>query len=889
MIEKLQNSLNESSSDFLNLEAGKRTTSELICEFTIAEEAGFDRVNELIRFGLPVPVSSLETEHLFLPSYVLYDSSAAEIEVEVRTLEKWPNGTAKWLELVMPVSLKGNQNQKVQLRRINTPVPASDRAEAFQVAQPCFALRVETHKNCIHFFCNNELHTLAFELMLPQGPAPAQISWDSVKVVADLGLSNRFQVKGLFKGPKRCELSLDIFFNRLSSELTLSMVLHNPRAAIHPKGFWDLGDKNSELIRGFSLVQKIGMSATACEWQIDDSTDLVTHDLTETSSLRQFTSGGNSTSSKVHLRADGTLPDIARRGFEFSSSGSSFSGARASPTVTIRSAEVQVAQSMMSDFWQKFPSEVEVDGDQVRWIILPSSDTLHELQPGEKTSRTFAFCFSSIGKSLHLRHPLVVHISENSLERSEALDWSSRYSDETSEYEDYATRLLTGPNSFEAKREAIDEFGWRNYGDVWADHEEPFAEQPGPVISHYNNQYDLLNGFLRAYVASGDVRWRNLAFPLANHVLDIDLYDTHEDRPVFNGGLFWHTAHYLHAGTSSHRSQSLQMSFAPKHRVNGTGPGSNEHNYTTGLKLYFELTGDQRAKAAILRMAHWVLALDDSEHTVLAPFSGLPTGRASSTASASYHGPGRGVGNSINCLLDAWQLSGDKLFLEKCNNLIKRVVHPADDVAKLNLLDAEMRWSYTVCLQSLAKYLVIRTDTPDYMFGYVLGVLRQYGRWMTLNEDSYFTRVNELEFPTETWHAQDLRKANMLHFISGLLLDPKEKLAAQTIAKKIHGLAWEGLRDSKTWYFTRPAAIVLQQWPINSFLHSEALSQLFEKSAHIPDSQDFGKPVKFVSQQNDVSQSIKDPVRALKMLSRSFWLPHWKPVLKHIRTKIKQL
>ena len=30
---------------------------------------------------------------------------------------------------------------------------------------------------------------------------------------------------------------------------------------------------------------------------------------------------------------------------------------------------------------------------------------------------------------------------------------------------------LVGNDSFFAKREAIDEFGWRNFGDTWADHE----------------------------------------------------------------------------------------------------------------------------------------------------------------------------------------------------------------------------------------------------------------------------------------------------------------------------------------------------------------------------------------------------------------------------------
>ena len=42
------------------------------------------------------------------------------------------------------------------------------------------------------------------------------------------------------------------------------------------------------------------------------------------------------------------------------------------------------------------------------------------------------------------------------------------------------------------RREIIDEYGWRNFGEIYADHEAVYHQGRGPFVSHYNNQYDLI-------------------------------------------------------------------------------------------------------------------------------------------------------------------------------------------------------------------------------------------------------------------------------------------------------------------------------------------------------------------------------------------------------------
>ena len=72
------------------------------------------------------------------------------------------------------------------------------------------------------------------------------------------------------------------------------------------------------------------------------------------------------------------------------------------------------------------------------------------------------------------------------------------------------------------KRERADEFGWRHFGDIYADHENAYSGLDTPVVSHYNNQYDAIAGFAMQFMRSGDPRWHAMMNELAWHVVDID-------------------------------------------------------------------------------------------------------------------------------------------------------------------------------------------------------------------------------------------------------------------------------------------------------------------------------------------------------------------------------
>ena len=79
----------------------------------------------------------------------------------------------------------------------------------------------------------------------------------------------------------------------------------------------------------------------------------------------------------------------------------------------------------------------------------------------------------------------------------------------------------------------------------------------------------------------------------------------------------------------------------------------------------------------------------------------------------------------------------------------------------MDLLNREERWSYVVFLQTLGKYLEVKSEmgeTKDIHFRLARASLLKYADWMDENEYPYLDKPEQLEFPTSTWAAQELRK-----------------------------------------------------------------------------------------------------------------------------------
>ena len=437
----------------------------------------------------------------------------------------------------------------------------------------------------------------------------------------------------------------------------------------------------------------------------------------------------------------------------------------------------------------------------------------------------------------------------------------------------------SGQHSLTAKRDTIDEYGWRHFGELWADHEAAFYKGARPIISHYNNQFDSVYGGILQLARTGDAAWFDLFDPLARHVSDSDIYHTQNDRAAYNGGLFWHTDHYADAGTCTHRTYTSQN--AKPGQDYGGGP-SDEHNYTSGLLHHYYLTGNPESRTAVVSLADWVINIDDGSLTVFGLIDAGPTGLASATASADFHGPGRGAGNSVNALLDGWQLTGERRYLDYAETLIQRVVHPEEDIARLNLLDAESRWSYTVFLSALAKYLDIKheADEHDEAYHYAAASLVHFGRWMLNNERPYFDHPEQLEFPTETWAAQELRKANVLR-LAAKYAEADERTAMLRRGEELADRAWDDLERFESRHVSRSLAIVMSEGARDCWLRQ----QIFDEPLSTTRS-DWKPQRDFVPQKDRVRQQLKSPGGLVAACLSACRVTRWSMT---IRSLLKQL
>ena len=324
---------------------------------------------------------------------------------------------------------------------------------------------------------------------------------------------------------------------------------------------------------------------------------------------------------------------------------------------------------------------------------------------------------------------------------------------------------------------------------------------------------------------------------LAAHVADIDIYHTDRDKSAYNGGLFWHTCHYSDAGLATHRAYPRKVS-------RGGGPG-NEHDYSTGLMLHYFLTGNALSRESAVGLAEWVVTMDDGARTVFRWIDRGPTGLASAMYSPGYHGPGRGAGYSIQTLLNGYRLTGAWRFLDKAESLVRRCIHPDDDITARDLLDRERRWSYTVFLQALGRYLLVKEELGsfDAMHRYARASLLHYARWMAVYEYPYLDRPEELEYPTETWAAQEARKSEVFDLAAQQVLGAERQRFLDKAAF-FWRCATSSLLDLPGHTLTRPIVLTLG----HGFLRARMRRDPGPPAPADAESSAFGSPEVFVPQ-----------------------------------------
>jgi hypothetical protein len=661
------------------------------------------------------------------------------------------------------------------------------------------------------------------------------------------------------------------YFDPSEEFLWADITLHNPRRAMHRGNLWDLGDPGSVWFRGLQVAVLSDCLNHGVHYQVEPGEPYRRAE--RCVQIYQDSSGGRHWDSANHVGHDGRVT-CRFPGYRVWDGESVREGRRACPVVALVGEHCRAA-AIVRGFWEEFPKAIEATPGQLVLGLFPTQAAVpFELQGGEQKTHRF---WIHLGEDLPDRSAPPIRslpqrwkgeLSQDAYTTIPGLPPPAGDPQVLRELDALLDHFLHGPRGLYALREEVDEYGWRNFGDLFADHEELHYHGARPLISHYNNQFDVLCGFLLQWRRTGEDHWLDLADGLARHIIDIDIYHTDKDRSAYNGGLFWFTDHYLHAHTSTHRTFS-RHNRRPGMPYGG-GPGA-EHNYTTGLLLYHRLTGYPLAAEAVRSLADWVLAMDDGTRTCWGLFDDGPTGRA------TLGGIGRAAANSINALLDGWLLTENSRYLEYAQILIHRCIHPELDLDGLDLLNAENHWSYTMFVVSLAKYLEckVRAGQVDAHYAYAQASLVHLGRWMLARERPYFDRKEELQYPTEAWPAQELRKANALR-LAAMHTSGTSRQQMWDRGDALARRAWHDLQGCERPTTARAMAIVMTEGLRDAYLRQRPAIVFPQGPA--PPRWEPWKP--FVPQRQRIVQQLRSPRGVLSLVAHAAMPWCWPRVLQ---------
>jgi hypothetical protein len=841
----------------------------------ITEDDGIGRIDEPVSVGVPLPKG-----HVFDPAVLtLYDTNDAPLPLQSEVLARWSDGSIQWTLADFLASVAPHTTVTYTLKDGGGAVTATP-GGLLTVHETAAALVVETGVAC---FWLDPTVLLPFQQVAVQGdrvleePGSCIVLQDAEGQAYQPSISQytleatgpvraTLCLRGVFQGEMQAILARFVArmsFYAGSGLVELRFTVHNPRAATHPGGLWDLGDVGSIYFRDLALHLLLqGHGRITQEWTSHPCQPLMMNADTHLE-IYQDSSGGQNWYSTNHVNRNGQVMQTFP-GYRVTADNRLIAeGNRATPMIAVSNDETRVVATI-DQFWQNFPKALEANCNTLTLRVFPQQyRDVYELQGGEQKTHTVWLQFTRQHDPMpdvrwwHCR--LQPRSTPEWYTHSQAISYLiPKSANKHTDYHVLVDTAIEGNNTFFDRREIIDEYGWRHFGDLYADHEAVGHQGEMPLVSHYNNQYDAIYGAVVQYVSSGEPRWWTLMTDLAKHVIDIDIYRTNDDRPAYNYGLFWHTDHYTDVATATHRAYSQATRRTRGLQDYGGGP-SNEHNYTTGLLYYYYLTGDPLARETVVGLANWVINMDDGSHRPLGRWDRRPTGFCSTTSSQDYHGPGRGAGNSINALLDACLLTGEPHYLAKAEELIRRCIHPNDDIEQRQLDDVEHRWSYTVFLQSLGKYLDCKVERQeiDYMYSYARASLLHYACWMVEHEVPYKLVLDRVAIPTETWPAQDIRKSTVFKFAAKYAHEPLRSAFLRK-ADDFFQACLLDLQSFETCTLTRPIVLLLAHGCMQAYFEHYPT-----ETAPLPhEIYNFGEPQAFTPQLYEVYM-IRDRVRTL--------------------------
>ena len=174
-------------------------------------------------------------------------------------------------------------------------------------------------------------------------------------------------------------------------------------------------------------------------------------------------------------------------------------------------------------------------------------------------------------------------------------------------------------------------------------------------------------------------------------------------------------------------------------------------------------------------------------------------------------------------------------------------------------------------LHTLGRYLDLKTaigelDTP---YAYAQESLRRYARWMADHERPYLSRPEGLEYPTETWSAQDMRKSDVFKFAAKHARGAERERFLER-SDYFFRSSVEELTGANTRTLTRPVVLMMTC----GYMHAYFQSHPTESAPLAPSGLDFGRPERFVPQRQRALAKLAGfgAVGATAGLALAYWV-----------------
>ena len=179
--------------------------------------------------------------------------------------------------------------------------------------------------------------------------------------------------------------------------------------------------------------------------------------------------------------------------------------------------------------------------------------------------------------------------------------------------------------------------------------------------------------------------------------------------------------------------------------------------------------------------------------------------------------------------------------------------------------------------------MTVELDDFRKTYRYVRESLLHYARWMAENERIYLDYPDELEYPTETWAAQELRKGTVL-LTAAEHAEDAEATRFRDRAGAILDGAWQRLMSFETRNTTRPLALVLQQGYLETFFQSFDPNPIWKypSPAELDSDGPFDPemPCEFTPQKQCVRNALRSPGGLATMLARFVTPAGWKNAIR---------